>query len=172
MKSFKEMVSGTFFRGMVAALGLIVAFLLVFALGVKVGERRAHYSSLWGANYERNFVGGPRGMMGGGFGQAGPDGIESRRPNMMRDFGGRDFRNGHGVSGTIVSIADNMIVVKDRDGKENTISVSDKTIIKNGRTDGKITDLKNDQRIVVIGNPGDNGTVQADLIRVFANNNW
>jgi len=27
--------------------------------------------------------------------------------------------------------------------------------------------LKNDERIVVIGNPSDNGVVNADLIRVF-----
>ena len=88
---------------------------------------------------------------------------------MGRNFTGQDFRNGHGIAGTIVSITDNNIIIKDRAGKENTVTVSDKTLIKNGQTDLKITDLKNDESLVVIGNPSDNGVVNADLIRVFNN---
>ena len=102
--------------------------------------------------------------MGGQRGEGGPGG-------MMRGFEGGDFRNGHGIAGVITSITDNNIVIKDRAGKENTITVNEKTIIKNGAADIKITDLKNDQSIVVIGNPGDNGVVNADLIRVFDNGN-
>jgi hypothetical protein len=144
----------------------LIAAAIVFAAGVHVGERRARYSYQWGANYERNFVGGPRGMMGGSRGQGGPGGPVG----MMRNFEGQDFRNGHGIAGTIMSIADNNIVIKDRSGKENTITVNDKTIIKNGPADIKITDLKNDESVVVIGSPGDSGVINADLIRVFDNN--
>ena len=58
-------------------------------------------------------------------------------------------------------------VIKDRDNKENTISVNDKTIINLGRDTIKIGDLKNDENVVVIGKPGDNGVINADLVRVF-----
>ena len=90
---------------------------------------------------------------------------------MMGDFGGQGLRNGHGLSGAIISVANNQIVIKDRDGQENTISVSDKTLIKQGQNTISINDLKNDEQIVVMGQPGGNGTINADLIRVFASGN-
>jgi hypothetical protein len=142
----------------------VVAFFLVaifsFAVGVKVGTHKALFSSRWGANYEQNFMGphsgkeGPMGMMRQGF----------------RDFEGRDFRNPHGLAGTIISVADNKIVVKDRDNKENSVAVTDKTIIKFGRDTIGFNDLKNDQQVVIMGNPDNNGVINADLIRVFSNN--
>jgi len=163
----KKITQSKYFVAVLGVLGCFIAAAIVFAAGVHVGERRAKYSYQWGANYERNFVNGSRGMMDGARGQNG----NGRGPQgMMRGFEGRDFRNGHGIAGTITSVVDNSIVIKDRDGKENTIAVNEKTLIKNGQADIKIADLKNDQSIVVIGNPGDNGVVNADLIRVFENN--
>jgi hypothetical protein len=90
---------------------------------------------------------------------------------MMRDFEGREFRNSHGLAGTIISIADGKIILKDRWGQENTVSVSDKTLIKRGWDTISINDLKNDDQIVVMGRPADDGTVSADLIRVFRSGN-
>jgi len=102
------------------------------------------------------------GMMGGP-GQSPRD--------MMRGFEGRGFRNSHGIAGAIISVADNQIVIKDRDGQENTISVSDQTLIKRGQSTISVNDLKNDEQIVVMGRPGDNGMVNADLVRVFDKEN-
>ncbi len=135
-------------------------FLIVlasFASGVVVGLKKAKFSNRFGENYERNFIGSRSGHPGpdiGGF---------------MRGIEGRDFRNAHGLAGSIISITDSNIVVKDRDGKENTVAVTDKTVIKSGNENIKIGDLKQNDQIVVIGNPGDNGVVNADLIRVFNN---
>lgn len=140
----------------------IVLLAIVFALGVRVGLHKAKYSYEWGANYERNFMGrehGPMGFDGPGMPPMGPMDFLGER--------GGDFRNAHGMAGSIVSIADNTIVVKDRDNKENTVLVSDKTIIKSGRDDIKIGDLKTDEKIVVVGKPGDKGVINAELIRVF-----
>jgi hypothetical protein len=139
-------------------IGGIIIVLLIFAAGVSVGIHKARFSYKFGENYERNFMGPERGMMRG-------------PADFIRGMEGRDFRNAHGIAGTIISITDNNIVIKDRDNKENTIMVSDKTVIKRGRDDIKITDLKNDDRIVVMGKPGDNGAINADLVRVFDNNN-
>ena len=96
--------------------------------------------------------------------ERGPQGV-------MRGSEGSGFRNSHGIAGTVISIADNKIVIKDRNGQENTITVGDKTLIKRGQDTIGINDLKNDEHIVVMGNQGDNGTVNADLIRVFDNAN-
>ena len=170
MTDIQKITQSTIFKTIVTTLAILIAGAVIFAMGVHVGERRARYSYQWGANYERNFVGGPDRIMNGGperfdsqlGGPAGPMG-------MARNFGGQNFRNGHGLAGTIVSITDGNIIIKDPSGKENTVAVGDKTLIKNGQADLKITDLKNDERLVVIGKPGDNGIINADLIRVFNN---
>lgn len=135
------------------AVGVVIISLISFTGGVAVGFHKARFSYRFGENYERNFM-GPR------MGDRGPGG-------MMKDFEGRGFRNAHGIAGQIISISENNIVIKDRNGQENTVTVSDKTLIKSGSSNIKITDLKADERIVVMGQPGDNGTIYADLIRVF-----
>jgi hypothetical protein len=89
---------------------------------------------------------------------------------MMRDFEGSDFRNGHGLSGTVISVDGNNLVIKDRNNKENTVTVNDQTLIKSGQNDLQVGDLKVNDQVVIMGNPGDNGVVNANLIRVFASN--
>jgi len=156
--NIQETIKTRNFKIAALAVGVVIIALVSFASGVAVGFHKARFSYEFGKNYERNFVGGP--FQGPGMMERGPRG-------MMDDFGGRGFRNAHGIAGTIISVADNRIVLKDRDGQENTISVSDKTLIKRGQDTININDLKNDEQIVVMGRPGDNGTVNADLIRVF-----
>lgn len=92
--------------------------------------------------------------------------------NMMfgRDFDGRGLRNSSGAAGEIISLSDTGIIMKDRDGKESTISIAGSTLIKSGRTTIKASDLKAGDSIVVIGKPGDTGSVNADFIRVFPKN--
>lgn len=143
-------------------LGIVILMLGSFAGGVAVGLRKAKFSYRWGENYERNFIGGKPGMPGGG--------EKGGITGMLKNFEGRDFRNAHGLAGTIISIANNNIIVKDKDGKENTVAVTDETIIKNGRDDVKLGDLKQDNQIVVMGSPDENGVVNASLIRIFNGN--
>lgn len=137
--------------------GTLLLTLIIFAAGVGVGLKKARFSYRWGENYERNFMGprppfGDPGFMGG----------------MMRGFEGRDFRNPHGLSGTIISVSNNILIIKDNDGKENTVGVTDKTIIKKAPFDNlKLSDLQIDDRVVVMGRPEDRGVVDAILIRVF-----
>jgi hypothetical protein len=150
------------------ALGIIILMLGSFVGGVAVGSHKAKFSSDWGKNYEKNFMGPRPGEMGPG-GERG--GMMGGMKGALKNFEGRDFRNAHGLAGTIVSIADNNIIVKDKDGKENTAAVTDKTIIKNGRTDIQLSDLKADDQIVVMGGPDESGVVNAALIRVFNNQN-
>lgn len=163
----KEIVKSKKFKIAALAVGVVIIALVSFASGVLVGFKKARFSYKFGENYERNFIGGPF---------TGPMGMMGPRPRgMMPDFEGRGFRNAHGIAGDIISVADNKIIIKDREGQENTISVDDKTLIKRGQDTVSLNDLKNGERIVVMGRPGDNGTINADLIRVFdisaANNN-
>ncbi|MFA5925511.1 MAG: hypothetical protein WC831_01125 [Parcubacteria group bacterium] len=143
------------------AIGVFLVILASFAGGVAVGLKKARFSYKFGENYERNFVGSHR--IRPDF----PPGPQAR-PGLPFDPESRDFRNAHGLAGAVISISDNNIIVRDRDGKENTVAVTDKTIIKRQSDDIKIGDLKKDDRIVVMGSPGDNGVVNADLVRVFS----
>jgi hypothetical protein len=146
------------FKTAAIAAGSIALALLIFGAGVSVGIHKARFSSRFGENYEKNFMGPrPGGPMGG------PKGF-------FQDMESRDFRHGHGIAGTIVSIAQNSIVIKDLENKETSVTITDKTIIKDRRNDIKITDLKQNQKIVVLGKPGDDGVIGADLIRIFDDN--
>jgi hypothetical protein len=152
------------FKIAIGVVGALLLALVIFVSGIAVGLHKAKFSYQWGQNYERNF-------MGSGFERGGMMGRESERGGMMgffRDAEGRNFRNAHGLAGMIISVSDNNLIIKDRDNKENTVSVSDKTIIKRNGDDLKITDLKANDQIVVMGAPDDKGVITADLIRVFA----
>ena len=88
---------------------------------------------------------------------------------MAQLFGGddRDFRNGHGLVGEILSVADDSLVVKDISGNESVVSLGKQTLIKNGRSDAVISGLKPGDKIAVIGRPADDGMIEARLIRVL-----
>ncbi|HRY82380.1 MAG TPA: hypothetical protein P5232_01580 [Candidatus Moranbacteria bacterium] len=136
--------------------GVILCALLIFALGISVGMHKGRFSCNFGKNYERNFMGQREGMKRQGF-----------MPGPPMELGNKGFRNAHGIAGQIISISDNKIVLKNRDNQENTIAVSDKTLIKSQQSDLKISDLKSGDEIVVMGKPDESGVVNADLIRIF-----
>ena len=165
MDKLKKVVESKYFKVAFYSVAIVTFVAIVFGAGVSVGLHKARYSYQWGANYERNFAGRPQHRQMGPGGLGDPEG-----PMGFFGGGGREMRNANGLAGTVVSIADNLIVIKDEQNKENTVSVSDKTIIKAGRDEIKIGDLKNDERVVVIGKPDDKGTVAAEFIRVFDNN--
>lgn len=158
--SIQETIKSKKFKIAALIVGVSIVALVSFAGGVVVGFHKARFSYQWGANYERNFA-GPR---TGTNGSRGPQG-------MMPGYSGQGFRNAHGIAGQIISIAGNNIVIQDRNNQENTVTVSDKTIIKDHQNNITINDLKSGEQIVVMGSPGDSGTINADLIRVFSNAN-
>lgn len=159
------MVKSRNFKVAIGIVGAVLFALVIFAGGVAVGLRKAKFSYQWGQNYERNFMGSGfshGNMMERDFGRGG-EGMMG----FFRGVEGRDFRNAHGLAGTVISISDNNLIIKDQDNKENTVAVTDKTIIKDHMVDVKITDLKVNDQIVVMGRPDDQGVISADLIRVF-----
>lgn len=139
----------------VKILGIIVMALVIFAVGVWVGFEKARFSLKWGENYEKNFAGPPP-----------PEHPEK----FLKRAEGRDFRNAHGLSGTIISITDNKLVIKDLDEKENTVMVVEKTVIKYGRENYQLNQLKNGDKVVVLGRPDKDGVIEAELIRIFPGN--
>jgi hypothetical protein len=147
----------TFKTGIIIICAIIV-LLLVFKVGVVVGYKKAQFSYRWGENYHRNFA-GPRGGFLGDF---------------RRGFLDRDYINAHGVFGSIIKIDSSTdvgraatIIVESGDNVEKNVLISDKTIITNRREAIKASDLKVDDRVVIIGSPNEQGQIEARFIRVF-----
>ncbi|MFA6348419.1 MAG: hypothetical protein WCX30_03250 [Candidatus Paceibacterota bacterium] len=124
-------------------IGETILLLLTFGIGMMVGSKKADFSCNMDKNYERNFG-------GSGF----PEDLNGAPQ------GGRIF-------GQIIKIENDAIVIKDSDSIEKIISTKGDVSIKKFRDTIKLSDLKVDDRIVVIGSPNDSGEIEAKLIRVM-----
>jgi len=143
-----------FRRVLLGVLGLLV-LAIVFEAGIMIGYRRANFSYQWGENYHLIFGGPKEGFL--------PPPGAGGRVLIMRN----DFINPHGLTGTVMKVDGQSIIVKGDDKVEKTIVVSDKTSIRSGNQDVKISDLKEGDMIVAIGDPNNSGQVEAKLVRVF-----
>jgi len=129
---------------------IVIVLLLVFGLGVFVGEKKAKFSYRWAENYHKMFAGPRAGFFGNW---------------KMPPFD--EFIEGHGTFGEIIKIEGNNLVVKGKGDVEKVILVDEKTVVKFGFKNIKVADLKIGDTIVIIGSPNDKGQIEARLIRVF-----
>lgn len=129
---------------------ILVFIFLIFSLGVLVGETKARFYYSWLGNYHNNFRGPKMNFKD----------FENFPPqfNLMR---------GHGLFGEIIQIKDNDLVLKDENGIEKVIILSDNTLIKKNFLNLTKENLKNGDKIMVIGSPNDQGQVEAKFIRIF-----
>lgn len=144
--------SKTFKIALWSIAGLVV-FLFVLKLGMFLGFRKANFSYKWGENYHRNFAGPRSGFFG--------------------EFSGGDFIDAHGVFGQIIAIDPSTdsgqagtIILKGRADTEKIVLIGENTVIKRFRDSVKFSELKIDDFIVVIGEPNDEGQIEAKLIRL------
>ena len=125
----------------------IIVLTIVFEGGMAVGYRKALFSSQWGQNYENNFAGPPRPFIG-----AHPE----------------DLLNSNGAAGTILSINAGTIIIRDNNNTEETVLASSTTIIRQEDETISISDLKPNDRIVIVGEPtSSTGQIEAKFIRVL-----
>lgn len=145
--SLKEIFKADHFHKLLAVLAGALILVFVFSAGVLVGHEKERFSNRWEKNYYGNIMGPPRrGMMG---------------------FWGRPNFNAHSGLGQIIKIDGNNLTVNDQGNVEKTIVVNDQTkIIKNLQTI-KLSDLKVNDQIIVIGRPNEQGQIEARLIRVM-----
>lgn len=145
---FRDIHKSQKVRGILIGLGVAVLVLVIFQAGMVAGHSKAKFGARFVDNFERNFV-GPR---GGGLG--------GRLP-------GQGVPGGHGAVGEIVSISLPLVVVAGPDNLEKTVSVSTSTLIRRFQNEISETDLKTGEFVVVLGNPNDEGQIEAKLIRVM-----
>lgn len=134
----------------VIALSGFVVILLSVGLGIWIGGERARFSYRWADNYHKNF-GGPK------------EGFFME----MKKFPQDNFMSGHGEFGTIIKINGSEIMIKGRDNMEKFVLVKNDTVVKSAKDDIKLSYLKLNDFIVVIGSPNDAGQIEAKIIRVL-----
>jgi hypothetical protein len=143
------------FRFLMWALGVAAAILVVFQAGYLAGLHRAFFNCKWGENYARNF-GGPAQPMspfqGGGL---------SPRASGPADM------SGHGVTGEIIAVDADGIVVRGQDNAERFVIPATGTAIIRQSKKVDLDELKVGDVINVIGRPDDLGRIEAHLIRVM-----
>lgn len=137
----KSLRLGLYFVGALFVIGVI------FQVGIFVGYHKANFAGNWGKNYERNF---------------GIDRQDSFR-GMMR--GG--LPTSHGSFGKVLSVGLPNFVIADRDGVEKNILITDKTIIRSGLENSSSTSIKADNSVIVLGDPNNQGQIEAKLIRIL-----
>ncbi len=76
------------------------------------------------------------------------------------------FPNAHGATGKILKLEAPNIIVEGRDNIEKVILINDKTKIQEGKMTVGSDDLRADDFVVVIGNPNNQGVIEAKLIRI------
>lgn len=155
--SVKQYIESKYFRVVAIVGGVFLVALLSFAVGVRVGLHKALFSTHFGQNYERNFMGGPGGRGGAMIPPFGK----------MIDANDRGVRNPHGVGGEIISISGDTLVIKDRNNQESSVRISEATSINRGKEILALEHLGVGDRIIVVGKPGDDGVIIAGLVRVF-----
>lgn len=96
-------------------------------------------------------------------------GVQYSQSQRVRQFGGRDQRNGGAgsafISGTIVSINDKNIVLKANDGSSKTIFFSDATKIMH-TVPGGAGDLTSGVQVSGSGVANDDGSISAESIQI------
>ncbi|HEY1041199.1 MAG TPA: hypothetical protein VGE63_00535 [Candidatus Paceibacterota bacterium] len=137
------------FQCVIAIIIFGIIFIAIFRMGAAYGFRKASFGQSWHNNYIQNF--GPRPGPRGG------------KMVIIRN----EFPNTHGTMGRVLAVDLPNITVEDRDNTEKVITISNTTSIKNMRDDGKPEDIKVDSVIVVIGEPSEDGTIAAKLIRIL-----
>ncbi len=162
----KQIAGSRVVKIILIALGVIIIILSSFRCGMLVGERKASFSYQWGDNYHRMFGGPTEGWMQWSANRpiGGPRFDNGPRPNIEDGF-----MNPNSVTGAIIKIDTSTIIVKGFDNVEKSVWVNSGTLIRSGKNNISLTDLKTDDKIVVLGVPSSTGQVEAKLIRLFNN---
>ncbi len=149
MESIKNHIKSSKFKNFILGVISFIFVLVIFQAGIEVGAHKAGFSRKWDENYRNTFAGGPRGMMG----------------RMMT--GGGNYIVSHGTVGKIVKIDLPNIVVLGNDNIEKVIITNEETKVVSFREEVKVSQLKVNDNVVVIGTPNDKSEVIAKLIRIM-----
>lgn len=126
---------------------LFLAAILIFAIGMKVGYRKAMFSYHWNDTYAQEF-GGPR------------------SPFMMMDNNADETPNPHGAFGTVIAVRMPNIVIKNKNEAERLVNIGTTTVVRRFHDLAASTTIRVGDNLVILGNSDDNGYINATFIRI------
>ena len=132
---------------MVLVLGILLVALIIFQTGLLVGSNQAGFACKW----NRAFIDNP----------GGPDSV-------LRPFLGRHGGpNPNGAIGEIISTNFPSILIKNPEGLETIATVDSETAIRSGRQTASTSDLEIGKKVIIVGQPDEDGRIKAALIRIL-----
>ncbi len=146
---------------------IILIALVIFQAGQFVGLKRAEFSFRMADNYYNNFDFRTDKRFEG---RKGEPRVQTFTPGMMGSggmMGGNNFTESHGAAGKIIKISLPTITVSSLDNVEKTILINKDTVIREFRSSIDSSELKVDDFVVSVGEPTDNGQIEAKFIRVM-----
>jgi hypothetical protein len=132
---------------LLTALGFLLAALVIFGAGIFVGYSKAEFSYHWSNNYYRDF-GGPESPFG-------LPGSDDGAPNS------------YGAFGTVVGVNLPLFAVKGPNEAEKVVIISPQTTIHLLRDPATTTDIHPGESVIVIGEPDDQGQIEASFVRIL-----
>lgn len=145
--SIDKIFQSKFFKGFLLGILGFLFLVFVFKVGEMVGMRKADFSCHWSDNYHRNFGGPKQGFLPG-----------------LND---KDFMEANGVVGQVMKIDQSIVTIKGRNDTEKAVLIDNDTVIKKFQDTISIDKLTIDDMVVVIGEPNDQGQIEAKLLRVM-----
>lgn len=73
----------------------------------------------------------------------------------------------HGALGEVLRVEGDKVIVRNRFGVERTLCITPKTIIERGRRHISLGDIREGERVIAIGSPQPDGSIQIRIIRVL-----
>jgi len=135
------------FRGFLAGIATFIVFLVAFRAGMSVGFQKADFSHRFGDNYQRNFIGAEQAFRGG--------------------LDGREFADAHGLIGQVIRTDGRILAVRSKDGLEKIVFVASGTPIARFRGNIGFEGVKAQDLIIVLGDPNEDGRIDAKFIRIL-----
>jgi len=117
-----------------------------------------------GMQYEKKIIGSLKGQNRGENFQ-GRTGGGQRQGGGPERIGGVQGVGGDFIGGTVISKDDKSITVKTRDGGTKIVYFSDSTTVRKS-VDGSVSDLANDQEVMVNGKNNPDGSLAAQNIQI------
>ncbi|MFA5392184.1 MAG: hypothetical protein WC306_00610 [Candidatus Paceibacterota bacterium] len=134
---------------------VFIILILLFGLGIFVGETKARFSCRWFDNYPKNFA-GPR------------EGFVNNWQKLP--FPPGDIIEAHGTFGKIIKINGGDFVIEGKDKVERIIKVNENIVIRSFRNMSdslKLSDLKVGDYVVIVGSANEEGQIEAQFIRII-----
>lgn len=144
----KEFLQSSGYARLIKILAILLGILVVFLLGATAGNYRASFACHWEDNYRLSF-GNPRSAF---------------MPFLHSRF---DEPDPHGTVGEIVSVRLPSIMIKGGDTVEHVAIVRGDTVIRGLRGSASTSDLAVGKQVIIIGNPDNEGRIEASLIRIM-----